>query len=145
MPRISNLTTKFGVTLSDRLNSIRQTLKTGGLAIPLVHTNTLYDSKNPVTDKMLHAVVLADFNENDGTVRVIDPSPGFSHMPVFEKLRDEQKLKIRANSIRRLSSINAIAEKFHPLGSIDYVLPMSRIKDSLRSVSTTIEAIESKK
>lgn len=139
MPRISNLESNFGVTLPDQIENMKRVLQSGGVAIPLVHGNTLYDSKDHATAKMFHAIVLGSYNAASDTVRIVDPSPGFSHIPSFEKLRDEGKLRIRANSVRRLSSIKAIAKKFHPLGSIDYELPMSKVTNSLRVVSTTIE------
>lgn len=142
MPRITNLESNFGVSLADQIGNMRHVLQSGGVVIPLVHGNTLYDSNDHATEKMLHAIVVGSYNEEADTVRIIDPSPGFSHVPSFESRRDEGTFKIRANSVRRFTSIEAIAKKFHPLGSIDYELPISKVHNALRSVSTTIEPFQ---
>lgn len=139
MPKINNLSSNFNISIDKQIVQIKNAIKNGGVAIPLFHTNTLLSSDNPVTEKLFHAVVLVELSDDEDSVRIIDPSPGFSNAPAFERLRDENKLKIRANSIKSFSSIQSIANKFHPLKSVDYVLPFSIIERAIRSVSTTIE------
>lgn len=139
MPRISNLTSLFGISTSEQVADIRKSLRSGGIAIPLVHPNTLYSSDDPETASFLHVVVVSEYNDATDCVRVIDPSPGFSHMPAFKRLRGEGRLKIRANTIRDIQSVNQVARKFHPLKSIDYFIPVKKLEESLRSVSTIIE------
>lgn len=138
MPNISNLKTTFGMSSKVQTENIRDALIAGGIAVPLVHPNTLFNSDNPETQGFLHAMVLYGYDENTDKVRVLDPSPGFSRMRGFSKQKAEGRLRIVANKIHPFERVNMIASKHHPMGRVDYEVPLSLLEQSLRYVSTTI-------
>lgn len=142
MPRASNLACLFGISAEQQIQEIKSGLSLGGLAIPLVHLNTLYGSDNPTTDDLLHVVVAINYDKHSEKIRIIDPNPGFSHLPRFSQRRSAGTLKIMTNVIRSFETIKSIAKKFHPLGAVDYWVPLSVFEKSLRTCSTIITPVD---
>ena len=138
MPRISNLTCQFDISTEQQTQKIKTGLRLGGLAIPLVHLNTLYGSNNPTNVDLLHTVVAINYDDKSEKIRIIDPNPGFSYLPRFSEKRSAGTLKIRANAIRSFEKIESIAKEIHPLGAVDYWVPLSVFEKSLRTCSTII-------
>lgn len=138
MPSLGNLTTEYGVKKYDQVKNMIDVLKSGGLVIPLVHPNTLFETDNPNTKDFLHAIVLTGFNDERQTISVIDPNPGFSSIPDFARRKNEGKLKIPSDRIHSIENANRVASKHHPKKSVIYEITPLLLEQSLRSVHTTI-------
>jgi hypothetical protein len=138
MPTLPNLNTNYGINPGTQTERIIEVLKNGGIAVPLVHPNTLYEDDNPSTKDFLHAVVLTGFNEETQTISVMDPGPGFSRIPEFTRRKIEGKVRIPSNRIRTIENADKIASKYHPKKSVLYEVTPQILAQSLRFVSTTI-------
>lgn len=138
MPPFENLTTEYGIEKCDQVKNMISVLKNGGLAIPLVHPNTLFETNNPDTKNLLHAIVLIGFNIERQTISVIDPNPGFSNVPEFARRRNEGKLKIPSDRIHSIEKANKVAGKYHPKKSVVYEITPLLLEQSLINVHTTI-------
>lgn len=138
IPKRENLSAVYGVDKSHQVENMLEVLSNDGIAIPLVHPNTLHESTNPDTQGFLHAIVLTGYNKNNQTVSVIDPNPGFSSVPNFAIRKNEGRLKIPSNRIHSIEMANRVANKYHPQGSVVYDVSVNLLENALRGVSTTI-------
>jgi hypothetical protein len=133
-----NLSIEYGVNKKTQVEQISKVLGGDGIAIPLIHPNTLHQSTNPDTDCFKHAIVLTGFNRKNQTISVIDPNPGFTGIPNFASRKDKGTLKIPSNRVHSIEMANRIASKYHPRGSVIYEIDIELLEKSLRGVSTTI-------
>ena len=140
MHTTSNLVPIFSVNPYYQVRKMVSVVEKGGIAIPLVHPNTLFQNDNPDTQGFLHAVVLTNFDSATQTFSVIDANPGFSSIPNFSRRKEEGKIKIPSDRIHTLEMADRVASRFHPKKSVIYEVSASQLEKALRTVSTTISA-----
>jgi hypothetical protein len=134
-PIPENLEIYFSTTKETQFKLTATALKQGGLVIPLTHTNTLYSQTSPSSDKLLHHIVLAGWGDTTNTIKIIDPSPGFSNIADYGNKKDG--LKIRAGCLN-YQKAQLVAGKLHPYGSVLFNLPISTYEKAHRSITTII-------
>ena len=137
MPKVSNLNCNFNISIGEQFNKCLETLRCGGIVIPILHPNTLYGSNNEHTDGFFHAVVVVGLSKNQEKIRIIDPSIGLPHLNNFSLLR-ERGIRMAPYSIGDRTKLIEFAKKHHPMKNVDYWVPVKRFKKSLRGCTTYI-------
>ncbi len=135
-PKLKNLKILMGVNDSSQLNEIKICLEQEGLVIPLVNTNIIQGSEDLETENFMHAVIIDRFEKDKG-FHIIDPSPGFTHLPEFKEERAQGTFKVQANTMNAQEA-KEFAKEYHPRKDIEYSVDERTLLSSLRGAITTI-------
>lgn len=144
--------THYGASEEEQIEAIKRTMRSSGAAIPLLHTNTLYQSSNSKRNLLiklaggisqslkktdsLHAVALTGTDIHDN-ITVVDPEPGYLNTPWLALLDSISLLRVKTGKLSYVHA-QAYAKNHHPYKSVVYPVTPDLLGSALRWCTVTI-------